>query len=174
MWRKIPYRIKQTLQALTAPWRPVDDALAAQHLAPVLHQLFLTMSKNDRQHHLRVYKRLCAAGHISPALLTAALLHDIGKTRYRFGIPERILAVAVKTLLPAKFAQWSKGEAMGWRRALVVSARHPEWGAEIVGQVCDDVLVLTLIRLHQTPLADVPTGQTRDLLTVLQMADDAS
>lgn len=174
MWQQIPYRIKQTLQALSAPLRPVDDQIAEQVLPAALYQLFLTMSKNDRQHHLRVYRRLKAASHTDPALLKAALLHDVGKTRFRFGIPERILAVAVQALFPSYFAQWSQGEPQGWRRALIVSARHPQWGAEMVQQVCDDPLVIELIRLHQTSLEAVEDGRTKTLLAALQQADDLS
>lgn len=174
MFRQTLYRIKQTVQALAAPFCTVDDDLAAQQLTPALYRLYLTMSKNDRQHHLRVYRRLRDTGHENRSLLTAALLHDVGKTRYRFGVIERVLAVAIKTIAPQQFAKWSASEPQGWRRALVVSAMHPEWGAEMVAEVTDDRLAVELIRLHQTPVSEDLPEASRILLLALQAADDVS
>lgn len=170
MW----YRIWQSIQVITAWARPVDDALAAAHLRPDLMALFLSMPRGDRQHHLRVARRLLADGHNHPSLITAALLHDIGKSRYPFRLPDRVLAVVVKKLWPQRFARWSSAEPVGWKRALVVSAQHPDWGAERVAAVCDDRVVLDLIALHQSPLTTAMSAEVAHLLPLLQAADDVS
>ena len=168
-------RIRQTFQALFAWLRPVDDDLARQHLSPAAFELFMRMPRSDRQHHLRVFEKLRAAGHTHPALLTAALLHDVGKTRTAFTIPDRILAVVVKKLWPARFDQWSQGRPMGWQRAFVVSAQHPAWGADMLAAIDGDPLAVQLIRYHQDCVADVPDDDTlRTLLQHLQTMDDIS
>ncbi len=167
-------RVRQTIQALLAWVRPVDNALAGDYLSTELYALFKRMARSDRQHHLRVLARLLDAGHDHPALLTAALLHDVGKIRVRFTIPDRIIAVLVKRFLPHRFETWSQREPRGWRKAIVVSAQHPEWGAEMVAKSGGDALTVALIRYHQTPVTDTMDETLRDLLPHLQTADDAS
>lgn len=170
----IRYRAWQTLQALTANWRPVDDHLAEAALPPALYNCYRSMSRNDRQHHLRVYRRLVADGHHQPALLQAALLHDLGKTRYRFSVLDRIWVVIVKTLLPRQFDRWGQAEPVGWRRPIVISAQHPAWSAEMVNAAGGDPLTVELIARHQDPITPDLSPNVRKLLPILQAADDAS
>jgi hypothetical protein len=126
-----------------------------------------------RKHHLRVYFALCRAGETQPQLLKAALLHDVGKTRYPFRLFDKIVVVVVKVLLPHQFKRWGAGEALGWRRRFVVSAQHPAWGAEMVEALGSDPLMVTLIRRHQDPL-DRTDPELKTLLAALQAADDRS
>lgn len=167
-------RVRQTILALFAWSRPADDMLAADHLPPALFTLYQRMSRSDRQHHLRVFKTLLHRNHHHPALLQAALLHDVGKTRVRFTIIDRIIAVLVKKLLPRHFKKWSQGEPRGWRKALIASAHHPAWGAEMVATAAGDELVVELIRHHQSPVSAEMEPTFKTLLLQLQAADDAS
>lgn len=167
-------RIRQTLQALTAFFRPVDDGLAEKYLSTSQLALFKRMSRAERQHHLRVLKKLLKRGQTHPALLVAALLHDVGKTQTRFTLIERILAVLVKKFLPERFVQWSRHTPTGWRRAFVVSACHPAWGAAMADAAGSDPLALALIRHHQDKLQVVPRDEFENLLAALQAADDIS
>lgn len=171
---QIRYRIWQTFQAMTARWRPVEDELAASVLPTPLFALFLSMSRNDRQHHLRVYKSLIGQGHNHPALLQAALLHDVGKTRYRFNVLDRIWVAIIKTLFPQQFERWGSGEAKGWQRAIVISAQHPHWGAEMVASAGGDPLAVELIKHHQDSITADMTTELRELLPILKAADDAN
>jgi len=167
-------RIRQTLQALTAWFRPVEDELAAQYLDVAEFALFMMMPRSERQHHLRVLKVLLRRGHRQLPLLKAALLHDVGKTQVRFSIPERILAVVVKKLCPRCFERWSQGEPRGWRKAFVTSAQHPVWGAELVADIGCDAEVVWLIEHHQDKLAGLPSTEYEQWLVQLQAADDVS
>lgn len=168
-------RIRQTLQALTAPLRPVEDDLAAQYLASVTVSFFMTMRRSDRQHHIRVLKYLLANEQNNPALLKAALLHDVGKTKVSITIIDRILAVLGKQFFPQRFDAWGQGEPRGWRKAFVVSVQHPQWGADLFSAVESDQLAHDLILHHQDPVAIVSNDATlRELLVQLQAADDAS
>lgn len=167
-------RIRQTLQAITAWLRPVNDAVAKTYLNEAEFALFMQMGRSERQHHLRVLKKLLKQGHSQPALWVAALLHDVGKTRLTFSIPERILVVVVKKVSPKRFERWSRAEPRGWKKAFVVSAHHPAWGAEMVEGIGSDSLAVDLIRAHQDKFSHSPQTEFERLLQLLQIADDAS
>ncbi len=167
-------RVRQTIQALTAWIRPVDDGLAANYLDEPLLRLFKSMPRSDRQHHLRVLQYLLKRNHQHSSLLVAALLHDVGKTCVNITIFDRILAVVIKALLPRQFNRWSQGEPHGWRRAFVVSAQHPNWGADMIESAGADPVAVALTRYHQTPSTEITNDKLRRLLIVLQAADDVS
>jgi hypothetical protein len=131
------------------------------------------MSRSARQHHLRVMKRLVAAGHHDPALLKAALLHDVGKIRFAFGLPQKVIVVLVKWAAPQRYKTWGQSAPTGWKRPFVISAQHPQWSAEMAAAVGSNPLTLELIRRHQDkPI--VGEGPSEKLLRLLQWADDLS
>ncbi|HLA43712.1 MAG TPA: HD domain-containing protein [Aggregatilineales bacterium] len=170
----ITERIRQTIQFVFAWGRPVRDDLAQEYLSDAEFDLYLKMSRPERQHHLRVLNDLLAAGHTHAALLKAALLHDVGKTRFRFSLPERALVVPVKAFLPGRFRQWSKSEPRGWKRPFVISAQHPDWSADMCAVIHVNPVTVELIRRHQTRLDGNPQTETDRLLLLLQAADDRS
>ncbi len=167
-------RVRQTLQALFAWIRTVDDVLAESYLSEELFELFQTMSRSDRQHHLRVLKYLLERDQTHSSLVVAALLHDVGKTRVRFTIPERMLVVAVEKIMPSLYTQWGNGEPRGWKKAFVVSAKHPEWSADMVAEMGGDSLAVKLIRYHQSRVSDIADDEVQRWLPYLQTADNAS
>ena len=167
-------RIRQTLQFVSAWGRPVSDDAARAILSEAEYDLFLRMSRPERQHHLRVLQDLQQIGQNHPALNKAALLHDVGKTRFRFSLPERILVVLVKRALPGAFKKWSASPPKGWKRPFVVSEHHPQWSAELAEAVGCDALTVDLIRRHQSPLPQPPQTESDQLLAALQIADNRS
>ncbi len=124
------HRINQGLRAVFALGHPVDYDAVAEVLSPPLMRLYCRMRRVEQLHSLRVMRTLVAHGQTDPDLLVAALLHDCGKSRYRFTLPERVLVVLVKRLAPAAYARGSMGEPDGWRRMFVIAARHPQWSAD--------------------------------------------
>jgi hypothetical protein len=167
-------RVWQTWRFVSAWLRPIADATAQTHLTPAEFALYLRMSRPERQHHLRVLAHLLAVGQTHPALLKAALLHDVGKTRFRFGLIERVLVVLVKRWLPQRFKLWSQSQPQGWKRPFVVSAQHPQWSMEMGQQAGLDPLALELIARHQNPPPQPPQTLADHLLLHLQSADDRS
>ena len=81
-----------------------------------------------------VWRRLVDQDEHNPDLLAAALLHDVGKSRFPLRLWERVLIVSLKAFFPDRATRWGVGAAKGWRRALVVAAQHPTWGAEMARQ----------------------------------------
>ena len=167
-------RIRQTLQFIAAWGRSVPDDEARRHLSPREYDLYMQMTRPERGHHLRVLRELEIAGQRHPALIKAALLHDVGKTRYRFSLPERVVVVVVKATLPGRFKKWSDAPPQGWKRPFVISRHHPEWSAEMAAAIGCDALTLELIRRHQDDLPQPPQTEADHLLAALQDADNRS
>jgi hypothetical protein len=168
------YRLWQTFQFIFGWLKPIDDALAREYLTQAEFHLYMRMSRSERQHHLRVLQDLLSNGHTHSALLKAALLHDVGKTRFTFGLPQRIVVVVVKKLMPQRFQKWGSGDPAGWKRSFVISMQHPQWSAEMAAAVNVPALAVELIRRHQSPLPDAPQSEADHLLLLLQAADNRS
>ncbi|MAU01709.1 MAG: hypothetical protein CL608_31610 [Anaerolineaceae bacterium] len=169
----VRYRLWQFWQIVTAvPLEPAAREEIAAVLSPRELALFERFALNDQWHSYRVMKMLREAGHDHPALLIAALLHDVGKTKLPLSIWERSLIVLASILLPRQTAVWGQGEAVGWKRPFVVKMQHPAWSAEMVTAVDSDPLAIVLIQRHQDPIAPDDQSEEAKLLRLLQWADD--
>jgi hypothetical protein len=135
--------------------------------------LFLEMQPSEQRHALRVLARLQEQGETQPDLFRAALLHDIGKTRYPLRLWERVLIVLAKAIFPLKVKEWGEEEAKGWRRAFVVAGQHAAWGAAQAGEVGLSPLAINLIRRHEDKM-ELGESEEDTLLRILQAADDES
>lgn len=163
----IAYRLRQLRENLTAG--PLTAAAAAEVdalLTPAERELFDRFSAADQWHSVRVLHTLREAGYNNPDLAAAALLHDVGKTRYPLSAWDRTVIVVVQTIMPGRAAAWGDGPGEGWRRPFVVRSRHPAWGAEMAEKAGAREPVVDLIRRHQ----DAPSDD--ELLKTLQWADD--
>jgi hypothetical protein len=167
-------RLRQGFRALGAWLRPVEDERAAAVLSPALFALYLRMRRAERQHSLRVLQALIDSGQTHPDLLTAALLHDVGKIRTASFLPEKVLVVLVKAAAPDRYWRWGSGSARGWRRPFAVSVQHPAWGAEMVAEAGGSALAVELIYRHQDILNEPPQTEADCLLLALQAVDNRS
>ncbi|HXG36721.1 MAG TPA: HD domain-containing protein, partial [Dehalococcoidia bacterium] len=73
------YRTRQFLQALRPQLSVQERQEVATFLRNDLFALFQSMTLRDQRHSLDVYNFLRAQGNDDRELLTAALLHDVGK-----------------------------------------------------------------------------------------------
>jgi hypothetical protein len=168
----IRYRLWQFWQAVYHP--PLSDEARRQIgavLTPAEAGLFGRFSQADQVHGYRVMRALQAEGHSHPALLAAALLHDVGKTRVRWFVWDRVAVVVGRRLGVGKTAVFSQNPPTGWRKPFVVRARHPAWGAEMAAAVGSSPLTVALIRRHQDEITAVVTEEDK-LLHALQWADN--
>jgi putative nucleotidyltransferase with HDIG domain len=138
------------------------------------YKLFLELQPSEQRHALAVFARLQEKGETHPDLLRAALLHDIGKTRYPLRLWERVAIVLAKALFPKKVKTWGRGAAKGLRRALVIAEQHAIWGAAQAGEVGLSPLAVNLIRRHEEQGRLNEKNEEDRLLGILQAADDAS
>jgi len=169
------YRLWQFWQIVWA--KPLTTAAWAEVtavLTPAEVQLFTRFPANDQWHSLRVLRLVQTSGCLQPALRKAALLHDVGKTQVRLRLWERVVVVLGGWLWSDRTAVWGYGVARGWRRPFVVKTQHPAWGAAMAEAAGCDALTISLIARHQDALADVTELDQRELLRILQWADDQS
>lgn len=170
--RAVIKRLRQGMRAIVAFSRPVDYGAVAEVLSPPLMRLFCRMRRVEQLHSLRVMRTLEAQGHTDSDLLVAALLHDCGKSRYRFTLPERVMVVLARKLLPSAYTRWSMGEPGGWRRMFVIAAQHSQWSAEDMQSAGASTRAALLAQRHQDSVEGVPTSEEDRHLLALQSADN--
>lgn len=170
MLARTRYRTVQALRHLGGRLAPEDHALVAAMLPPRLRALFARQSRADQAHAVRVCRRLAEEGHREPALLQAALLHDVGKI-LGIPLPYRVAVVLLRGLVPAWLSRLAAGgERRRWLRPFVISGNHPALGARLAAEAGAAPAVVALITHHQD--ATIPDEQLAPLLVALQAADD--
>jgi hypothetical protein len=76
---RLAYRTRQFWLTLFGPPKKVNLHALSPYLSSAQIVLFQRMHPSEQAHAVRVMERLQAAGHCEPELLSAALLHDVGK-----------------------------------------------------------------------------------------------
>jgi putative nucleotidyltransferase with HDIG domain len=170
----LSYRARQFFQALKASPSLVDIDQVQRILSPALVDLFLRMELSDQAHSIQVMQKLQKEGHTHPDLLSAALLHDVGKCLYPLHVWERVMIVVAKAIFPGQVSRWGQAKARGWKRAFVVAEQHPIWGAELAERAGANPTTIQLIRRHQDAQSISTHSYGDQLLFQLQLADDES
>jgi hypothetical protein len=169
------YRFRQGLRALLAFSQPIEMPLAAQYLTPELLGLFGQMRPSEQLHSLNVLRSVLAQGTTPPELAVAALLHDVGKSRYPLWTWQKTVVVLVRAAFPSLYQRWSQGNpAHFWQRPFVVNAQHPTWSAEMVDGIGVAEAALWLIAHHQESPTVWENHPYAPLLKRLQAADNAN
>jgi hypothetical protein len=176
----MPYRVRQFLTANLAAVSPaeIEAALAQAGLPEPAARLFRAMPRPYQRHALNVAARLRREGHSDPILLSAALLHDMGKWDPASGrkvpvVHRSVVALITwcapgRTLLRRLVA--GPPPVRSWRYPWHLQQHHPELSARLAEAAGVDPDVVTLVRYHQQG-AGIP-ARLRPLLTRLQHADD--
>ncbi|HUN22027.1 MAG TPA: HD domain-containing protein [Anaerolineales bacterium] len=175
VFRQAAYRLRQFRWAVGARLSEREQAAVCQLLPPSLHPLFFQLAPSEQAHAWRVWQAVLAQGQNAPDLQIAALLHDVGKIRYRLHLWERVWIVLGRALGAKQVQRWGQAhlaEAKFWQMAFVVAQQHPQWGGELVqGQV--SAACAWLVTHHADPhvSSDAPS-LWREWLTYLQVADN--
>ena len=118
---RILYRTRQFWQALGASLTlgaslaPEDRDLVQALLTPGQIALFEGMQESEQAHALRVLHALLEQGEEHPDLSVAALLHDVGKSRFPLKLWERILIVLGQAFFPERAKRWgAAAENAAW------------------------------------------------------------
>jgi len=167
------YRLQQGLRALFAFSQDVDWALAEGYLSPSLLALFRKMDSGEQLHSVAVLRDVLAQGDTPTDLAVAALLHDVGKSRYPISVWQKTWAVIVRTFSPNRYYQWSKGSPLNlWQRPFVVYEQHPLWSAELLRSAGASEAACWLVAHHAVKGEVAPTPTQSEWLKRLQQADD--
>jgi hypothetical protein len=167
------YRLWQFWRLITKRIPPDALAEVKSWLPPPLFEVFCKMSPAEQYHAHRVRQTLIAQGHTHPDLLTAALLHDVGKSKMPLVVWEKVAIVLGFKLARERVAAWgSRLDDTWWKRPFVVAMQHPAWGAEMVNAAGGSPLTVTLIYRHQDKIT--PADELYDLLSALQSADNSN
>ena len=170
------YRFWQLWSAVQATPDAEDWQLVKQILTPDLAQLFAKLDRSEQAHAIRVCRQLIQEGETNPLLLSAALLHDIGKTRYRLRLWERVWIVIFgwfkkEFQVPLILTDEAPQKAKWWKRPLLVGQYHPRWGASLLRQHGADERVIWLVEHHQEPFHDPSLDLENEWLNKLEHAD---
>lgn len=168
----LSYRFLQFQRALFARPTAEELGLVKRALPPPLFNLFLQLQPGEQVHSLFVFNALLGEGQNHPDLLTAALLHDVGKSCFPLKIWERVGIVLAYAILPKYTQRWGKSSPAGWKRPFVIAQQHPAWGAEMAARAGASDLAVELIRRHQDPLPPHPTTLADHLLIHLKRYDN--
>jgi hypothetical protein len=171
--RTLFYRLGQTRQQLgfVAPLSAQELQEVAEQLPGDARTLFASMSPADQRHSLRVYRGLRARGCSDRDMLTAALLHDVGKADGRVPFWTRPAIVLGKRCAPRLLSRLTAypvedARLPGWRRALSYAWWHAEVGADLAAGAGLSERAVHYIRMHHRP--DSPE------LAELHLVDEAS
>lgn len=166
------YRVKQFLKAILEHPDPEGLARARALLAPPLWDLFGQLPRAEQAHALRVHRTLIDQGRSDPDLLSAALLHDVGKSRQTPSVFGKVGVVLVRAVAPQTARRWGSGPATGWRRPFAIAYQHPAWGADMIREAGGSNRLAALVEQHHEPEdARDGTSSVGDLLAALQAAD---
>jgi hypothetical protein len=173
--RRVVYRTRQFWLALQAKPPARDLAQIQDVLNPSQAALFTRLQLSEQAHSLQVYTKLKEKGATHPDLLSAALLHDVGKCLAPLRLWERVAIVLAKAICSGQVKRWGEapagasagrvvqagpqggneranGDLRTWRRPFIIAEQHPEWGARLAEQAGASPLCAALIRRHQENL----------------------
>jgi hypothetical protein len=175
------YRSSQFFKAVGARVTDDDRALVESVLtAPAQGALFDRMPASDQRHAIDLLRTLRAEGHDHPALMQAALLHDVAKSGAGITVFHRVAVVLLEAFRPAWLAWLVRDAGRStpdrgvniWRRPFVRYVAHPAIGACWAEEAGCLPMAVSIIRRHQSPVS--PSADTLEdrLLRLLQAADD--
>lgn len=169
-------RVQQGIRALLAVFTSVDDTLANQYLNPQQRIAFYRMSRAEQLHSLNVLRAVLQQADETPhALAVAALLHDVGKSRYHLAVWQKTLSVLVKAFIPPLYHYLSADERLTLLRApFTVRKYHPQWSGQILRDCDSPQVAIWLAEHHQDHPLIHQSHTNYPLLLRLQHADDAN
>jgi hypothetical protein len=174
---RLAYRVQQFWK-YTRPASPELDEIRPL-LSPAEIELFLRMQPAEQAHSLEVSRRLIQRGKVDEDLQVAALLHDVGKSRFHLQVWDRAWIVLTNAILPRRVQEWGNRSggldgALPWQRPFIVAWQHPAWGAELAAAAGCSPRAISLIRRHQDKEPLHLEIEEDLLLAELQAVDDES
>ena len=166
------YRIRQFLKSIFVTNSMVDMEFVRTHLTPAQEGLFLRMQAYDRYHSVLFAKTLIDEVYRVPDdLLVAALLHDVGKSRYKINSFTRMVAVLVNKFAPHMMEDASLDNVTFLNKSFLVAKFHAEWSEEMVNMVGVSEVTSSIIASHEETNIE-ESHPHYDLLKIFVKFDD--
>lgn len=164
------YRVRQFIRTIIPRIDPAEIDWAINHLSPEAADLFLQQSKAEQRHAIDVAKSIIKASlplsfKDFQNLITAALLHDCGKSVVNIRLWQRIYIVLIHRIPQPIFSLIEKGPSL-FAFPIKFHARHSLWGEYLANKAGMNSVVCLLIREHHSPKTD--------LGRILQQADNSN
>ena len=163
------YRVHQFTQAFFPHIDPSEIKWAKDNLSTEAYSLFLKQSRSEQRHALDVARSIMTNKQALSSsdfhnLLTAALLHDCGKSIIPIRLWHRVFIVLIQQL-PNSI--WSRLETSHTVFALPIkiSTQHATWGECLAQEARLNPEICLLIREHHAPKTE--------LGRILEKADNA-
>ena len=175
--RNARYRLRQFWGAWRLSPTMAELEQGREILTPEQMELFGRMQPRDQAHSLAVMAQIRSSTDDVPEkelheLLVAALLHDVGKSRYPLNVWERVIIVISEAVFPSLVKRYGEASPQGWRKVFVIAKMHPIWSAEMAAEAGANPLAVELIREHQNSVTDGTGSVPGRLLRKLQAADN--
>ncbi|TGE32270.1 HD domain-containing protein [Desulfosporosinus sp. Sb-LF] len=163
------YRVRQFIQAFHPQIDSSKITWALNYLSPEATTLFLKQSKTEQLHAIEVTQSIIMAEHPLAysdfqSLITAALLHDCGKSIISIRLWHRVYIVLMQKMPVSLWTRLEQGHTI-LASPLKMATQHALWGERLAQKAGLDPKVCRLIREHHSP-------QT-DLGRILEQADNA-
>ena len=154
------YRTRQFFGAFRPRLQADERAAAAAFLGDRLWSLFESMNTRDQRHSIDTFRLLKGQGCVDSDLLSAALLHDVGKGRLagaRVRLWHRVVYVLLAAGAPPLYRRLTNG-----RGGLANLRHHAERGAVVAEALGVGAATVELIRRHhEDDIADERLGMLR-------------
>jgi putative nucleotidyltransferase with HDIG domain len=160
-FRRVFYRIRQFLLAVTSSITDDNMAFARNHLTIPEMALFELLPHDEQKHSIVIAKKMLALAHGSAlrhdkrVLAKAGLLHDVGKSAVRLGIMDRSLLVIIRRALRPVYnglAEKGRAENTGLvYRKFYVHREHGKIGAEVLRKAGTEERVVSIVEGHDAP-----------------------
>jgi HD domain len=153
------YRLARALLPLLA--HP-DDDWARRVLSPAEFGVYSKMDVRDREHAVRVTKKLLDLYPDSSLILQrATLLHDCGKSVRPYNVIERVL---VGLFYQAQNAEARALDLKGRRlSAIEVKRFHPQIGSSLILMAGGDARVAEIVAKHHAPGSDLDAQRVHEV-----------
>jgi hypothetical protein len=168
-------RVQQGLRGLFAFALHLDLDLAARTLTPQQLALFQQMTRGEQLHSLNVLRDVQAQGATPSDLAVAALMHDVGKSRYPMRVWQKTLVVLVRELAEPIYLKITRSSERNWfARPFIVGERHAKWGADLLRDIGANERIVWLVAHHDKNPEKLRDHPDHALLLRLQQADAAN
>ncbi|WP_088186230.1 HD domain-containing protein [Desulfosporosinus sp. FKA] len=149
------YRIRQFVQAFFPLIYPDELLWARQILPPRANSLFLKQSKAEQRHALTVAQNLlpyqtALSSSEYQDLITAALLHDCGKSLVKVRLWQRVFIVLMQQMPGSIWTFLQKGPSL-IAAPLNMAEHHAHWGSSLAQTIGLNSIICNLIHEHHTP-----------------------